>query len=288
MTPAPRVLSAWPRCGPVVHRCRATMSLKRVDPSAISRTTSSDHRSPTSSRAAAIGHGRPGRSASGDGGHGVSVPGVSLKIKLIFDAGPPSLRCATNSRMTERPLSTNSTTTSPCRGSPDSRCPRTGHGCDHRAELNAQDRIRHRAMGGRPAGGCPARRLTRGAKGESGPAFTSDGDLLFTARPTDDDDKPPAALWRLPAAGGEAERIAELPGGVRRCEPRGMPRWSRSPHRSCRRPRRRRRPAVAKSAQGQQDHRDPAHGLSGAALGSRPRARRAHLFASGRTARSPT
>jgi dipeptidyl aminopeptidase/acylaminoacyl peptidase len=47
-----------------------------------------------------------------------------------------------------------------------------------------------------PGGARPARRLTRGAKGESAPAFTSDGDLLFTAvRPTDDDDEPPAALW---------------------------------------------------------------------------------------------
>ncbi|HTY27943.1 MAG TPA: prolyl oligopeptidase family serine peptidase [Mycobacterium sp.] len=66
-----------------------------------------------------------------------------------------------------------------------------------------------------PLGEQPARRLTRGAKGESAPAFTADGDLLFTAvRPTDDDDKPPAALWRLPAGGGEAIRVAELPGGI--------------------------------------------------------------------------
>ncbi|HEY6646405.1 MAG TPA: S9 family peptidase, partial [Mycobacterium sp.] len=44
-----------------------------------------------------------------------------------------------------------------------------------------------------PAGRRPARRLTRGAKGESSPAFTSDGDLLFVAaRPTEEDDKPPA------------------------------------------------------------------------------------------------
>ena len=58
-----------------------------------------------------------------------------------------------------------------------------------------------------PEGHRPARRLTRGAKGESSPAFTSDGDVLFVAvRPTEDDDKPPAALWRLPAAGGEAGR----------------------------------------------------------------------------------
>ncbi|CAN5844078.1 S9 family peptidase [soil metagenome] len=66
-----------------------------------------------------------------------------------------------------------------------------------------------------PAGRQPARRLTRGAKGESSPTFTADGDLLFVAaRPTDDDDKPPAALWRLPAAGGEAEELLALPGGV--------------------------------------------------------------------------
>lgn len=66
-----------------------------------------------------------------------------------------------------------------------------------------------------PAGRQPARRLTRGVKGESAPTFTVDGDLLFLAvRPGDDDDTPPGALWRLPAAGGEAERILELPGGV--------------------------------------------------------------------------
>src|ERR1700716_3865641 len=66
-----------------------------------------------------------------------------------------------------------------------------------------------------PEGRAPARRLTRGSKGESAPAFTSDGDLLFVAaRPTEDDDKPPAALWRLPAAGGEAVESLVLPGGV--------------------------------------------------------------------------
>jgi len=66
-----------------------------------------------------------------------------------------------------------------------------------------------------PQGRQPARRLTRGAKGESSPAFTADGDLLFVAaRPTDDDDKPPASLWRLPAAGGEAVEVLTLPGGV--------------------------------------------------------------------------
>jgi dipeptidyl aminopeptidase/acylaminoacyl peptidase len=66
-----------------------------------------------------------------------------------------------------------------------------------------------------PEGQRPARRLTRGAKGESSPVFTSDGDLLFVSvRPTEDDDKPPAALWRLPAAGGEAVEVLSPPGGV--------------------------------------------------------------------------
>ncbi|OBB18240.1 peptidase S9 [Mycobacteriaceae bacterium 1482268.1] len=66
-----------------------------------------------------------------------------------------------------------------------------------------------------PRGLAPARRLTRGAKGESAPVFASDGDLLFlSARPADDDDKPPASLWQLPAAGGEAVEIFAPPGGV--------------------------------------------------------------------------
>ncbi|MFI5511169.1 alpha/beta fold hydrolase [Mycobacterium sp. NPDC051804] len=66
-----------------------------------------------------------------------------------------------------------------------------------------------------PAGVQPARRLTRGAKGESSPVFTADGDVLFVAaRPNEDDDKAPAALWRLPAAGGEAFEALALPGGV--------------------------------------------------------------------------
>ncbi len=66
------------------------------------------------------------------------------------------------------------------------------------------------------AGERPARRLTRGAKGEASPAFTAAGDLLFVATRevpgTEGDPKP--SLWRLPAAGGEAESILELPGGV--------------------------------------------------------------------------
>jgi dipeptidyl aminopeptidase/acylaminoacyl peptidase len=64
-------------------------------------------------------------------------------------------------------------------------------------------------------GRAEARRLTRGAKGESAPVFTANGDLLFVAvRPTEDDDEPPAALWKLPAAGGEAVEVLALPGGV--------------------------------------------------------------------------
>jgi dipeptidyl aminopeptidase/acylaminoacyl peptidase len=66
-----------------------------------------------------------------------------------------------------------------------------------------------------PAGVRPAWRLTRGAKGESAPVFTAGNDLLFVAaRATDGDDKPPASLWRLPAAGGEATQVLDLPGGV--------------------------------------------------------------------------
>lgn len=66
-----------------------------------------------------------------------------------------------------------------------------------------------------PRGAGPARRLTRGAKGERAPTFTATGDLLFVAsRATKDDATPPAALWRLPAAGGEATAELTLPGGV--------------------------------------------------------------------------
>lgn len=66
-----------------------------------------------------------------------------------------------------------------------------------------------------PSGRAPARRLTRGGKGESAPAFTAGNDLLFIAvRADEDDDKPPAGLWRLPVDGGEAERLLQLPGGI--------------------------------------------------------------------------
>jgi Tol biopolymer transport system component len=66
----------------------------------------------------------------------------------------------------------------------------------------------------------PARRLTRSAEGETGAAFTPDGDLLFTsARPNadaadDENDRKTPALWVLPAGGGEARIVASRPGGV--------------------------------------------------------------------------
>ncbi|NTW42478.1 MAG: hypothetical protein HGA44_21820, partial [Cellulomonadaceae bacterium] len=67
----------------------------------------------------------------------------------------------------------------------------------------------------------PARRLTRSAQGESGAAFTPDGDLLFTSSRPDADakdaEKPleSPALWVMPAGGGEARIVATRPGGVR-------------------------------------------------------------------------
>ncbi|GGK72848.1 peptidase S9 [Sphaerisporangium melleum] len=67
--------------------------------------------------------------------------------------------------------------------------------------------------------GGEAYRLTRSAKGEAGARFTPDGDLLFvsgrpdpTAKEQPQDE--PAALWLLPAQGGEARRVADRPGGV--------------------------------------------------------------------------
>ncbi|WP_169581925.1 MULTISPECIES: alpha/beta fold hydrolase [Microbacterium] len=65
-------------------------------------------------------------------------------------------------------------------------------------------------------GGAP-RRLTRSAKGETGAAFTPNGDLLFvSARPDIDGDADDESgqLWLLPAAGGEARPVTRLSGGV--------------------------------------------------------------------------
>ena len=69
-----------------------------------------------------------------------------------------------------------------------------------------------------PTGERPARRLTRGAKGEGGAAYLPDGTLLFTAvRPdaeSDEKDDDTSLLWALPAGGGEARVVATRPGGV--------------------------------------------------------------------------
>ncbi|GAA5080464.1 dipeptidyl aminopeptidase/acylaminoacyl peptidase [Thermocatellispora tengchongensis] len=74
------------------------------------------------------------------------------------------------------------------------------------------------------AGGAP-RRLTRSAKGEAAAEFTEAGDVLFVSRrpdPTvkDKDDEQPA-LWLLPAAGGEAWRVAARPGALGRARAGG-------------------------------------------------------------------
>lgn len=71
-----------------------------------------------------------------------------------------------------------------------------------------------------PAGERPARRLTRGEKGESTVAFTPEGDLLFVAKRGGDDDAPPA-LWLLPRGGGEPRQVATHPGGFSAVKVRG-------------------------------------------------------------------
>jgi dipeptidyl aminopeptidase/acylaminoacyl peptidase len=71
-----------------------------------------------------------------------------------------------------------------------------------------------------PAGEAPPRRLTRSAKGETGATFLPEGSVVFTsARPDPEakkgderDDR--AALWLLPAGGGEARLLADPPAGV--------------------------------------------------------------------------
>ncbi|MDO5533136.1 MAG: prolyl oligopeptidase family serine peptidase [Propionibacteriaceae bacterium] len=68
-----------------------------------------------------------------------------------------------------------------------------------------------------PSGQAPARRITRSAKGESGAAFDAEGNLYFiSARPDPDadGDDPVAALWMVPAAGGEARLVISRPGGI--------------------------------------------------------------------------
>ncbi|WP_328603979.1 prolyl oligopeptidase family serine peptidase [Amycolatopsis sp. NBC_00345] len=61
-----------------------------------------------------------------------------------------------------------------------------------------------------PEGGRAARRLTRGAKGESAAGFTPSGDLLFVSSRSGEQ-----ALWLLPAEGGEARMLVSPSGGVR-------------------------------------------------------------------------
>ena len=68
-----------------------------------------------------------------------------------------------------------------------------------------------------PAGAGQARRVTRSSKGESGAAYDADGNLYFvSARPDPDADAddPVAALWMIPAAGGEARLVISRPGGI--------------------------------------------------------------------------
>ncbi|MFJ5216820.1 S9 family peptidase [Streptomyces sp. NPDC088354] len=71
-----------------------------------------------------------------------------------------------------------------------------------------------------PSGERPARRLTRSGRGESAPGFLPDGTLLFlSSRPAADpgegaDDKQEAALWSLPAEGGEASQLLVRAGGI--------------------------------------------------------------------------
>src|ERR1700760_1179061 len=73
----------------------------------------------------------------------------------------------------------------------------------------------------RPGDDTAPRRLTWSKDGEAGPRFLPDGSLLYVskrpgqqANPDDGKAADEAALWRLPAGGGEAVRVAVLPGGV--------------------------------------------------------------------------
>ncbi|MFO1539670.1 MAG: alpha/beta fold hydrolase [Chloroflexota bacterium] len=73
-----------------------------------------------------------------------------------------------------------------------------------------------------PTGSRPARRLTRSAPGESSPAFLRDGSLVFTSARADaaqPEDRQGtyagvAALWHLPATGGEARPLVSPHGGI--------------------------------------------------------------------------
>ncbi|HKN51119.1 MAG TPA: prolyl oligopeptidase family serine peptidase [Amycolatopsis sp.] len=67
-----------------------------------------------------------------------------------------------------------------------------------------------------PRGVRPARQLTRSIEGDSDGAFTPSGDLLFVSkRPIPGQEPESAALWLLPAGGGDARVVAAPRGGVR-------------------------------------------------------------------------
>ncbi|WES64209.1 S9 family peptidase [Microbacter sp. GSS18] len=75
-----------------------------------------------------------------------------------------------------------------------------------------------RALWAVPADGSGTpQRLTRSAKGETGAAFTPDGDVLFVSSRADaegSEKDESAQLWQLPVAGGEARPVTRLAGGV--------------------------------------------------------------------------
>jgi dipeptidyl aminopeptidase/acylaminoacyl peptidase len=82
------------------------------------------------------------------------------------------------------------------------------------ATLNEKKTAYERALWRVAADGSPgAVRLTRSAKGESAPAFTASGDLLFVSARSDDQDAAHAQVWQLPGAGGEARPVTALAGG---------------------------------------------------------------------------
>jgi dipeptidyl aminopeptidase/acylaminoacyl peptidase len=70
--------------------------------------------------------------------------------------------------------------------------------------------------------GTPPVRLTRSAEGEGGPEFLPDGSVLFVSKRPDpaagkqdaEAEKDKAAVWLLPAGGGEPRRIAAAGGGI--------------------------------------------------------------------------
>ena len=69
------------------------------------------------------------------------------------------------------------------------------------------------------AGERPARRLTRSAPGEGGPAVLPDNSVLFVSKRPDPaaekpDDDARSALWLLPAGTGEARQVASADGGI--------------------------------------------------------------------------